>query len=906
MGSTRPITRVGARLDTRRGTRMRPTAWLRRSVRRLIGLVRSGRREREIAAEIESHLEMHIEDNAQAGMTAVEARRRAILSLGGVEMTKQAYREQSTIPFLETLLQDLRFASRQLRRSPGFSVTAVVMLALGMAASVAIFAFVDAALIKPLPYPQPTRLVDATETVAAFGRANLSYMDYVDWKRENTVFTSLAGYTGTGAVVATDKGAEMVPGMRVTDNFFRTLGVVPVAGRDFYAGEDQPGAAKSVILSYPAWQRRYAGSKDAIGKAIVLSGVPMTIVGVLPDGFQFARRNNAEFWEVLQQSKGCEDRRSCHNMLGIGRLKDGVTVEAAQVAMATIAMQLERQYPGSNRGQAASVIPLTEAFMGDIRPILLTLLAGAGMLLVIACVNVSSLLLVRSESRRREIAVRGALGASRARLSRQFFTEAVLLVGAGSVAGMVLAMGAMRLLLHLLTKDMVVRMPYLAALGPNGHVLGFAGGVAVLSVILFSVTPILRLAAINVREGLAEGSWGSAGRFWRRVGSQLVVVELAIAVVLLVGAGLLGKSFYRLLHVDLGFAPENVATMSVALPEIQYAKDEQLIAVTRQIGERVSALPGVRSVAVTSVLPVSGNGNTDWIRFVGRPYDGKHIEVNEREVSANYFEMLEARLLRGRYFNEDEDKTKGSVAIVNQTFARQYFPGEDAVGKTYGNTTLAPDSIRRIVGVVEDVKEASLDADNLATEYVPYNQSPDSSFNLLVRTSQDAASVMTSVNGAIHRIDPGVGMSDEATMSERITGSETASLHRSSAWLVGGFAALALVLSVVGLYGVIAYSVSQRTREIGVRMALGAQRGAVYGLVLREAGWLAGWGIVVGLGCAVGAAMLMRSQLFGTAAWDLGTLASVAGVLGVAAMVASYLPARRAASVNPVEALRAE
>lgn len=879
---------------------------LRVLLRRLVGLVSSERREQELAAEIESHLAMHIEDNLRAGMGATEARRRAIIKLGGVEMTKQAYREQSTVPFLETLLQDLRFATRQLVKNPGFALTAVLMLALGMAASVAVFAFVDAALIKPLPYEKPARLVSVTEAVALFGRANLSYPDFLDWKKMNTSLSSMAMYYGAGYMLPTSAGAELVRGLRVSDGFLRTLGVHPVLGRDFYEGEDLPSAPRTVMLSYGTWQRRFAGRKDVIGQSVNLSGVPYAIVGVLPASFQFVPRNDAEFLAPFHAMGGCDLRRSCHGLVGLGRLKDGVSVATANADFINIAQQLERQYPDSNRDQGASTIPLSEAFVGDMRPILLTLLAGGGLLLLIACVNVSSLLLVRSESRRREIAVRGALGASRGRLSRQFITEALLLVATGSFVGVLSALGAMHLLLRLASKDMLVRMPYLDALGANAHVLLFAATVAAIAAAVFSVTPMLRLSAVNVRQGLAEGSRGSAGVMWRRLGSHLVVVELAIAVVLLVGAGLLGKSFYKLLHVELGFEPDHLATLQVALPEQQYAKDEQLIAATRQVMARVSQVPGVQTAALTNVLPVSGNGNTDWIRFVGRPYDGKHIEINAREVSSAYFTTLKARLLRGRSFTEDDDKQKPLVVVVNEAFAKKYYPGEDPIGKTFGGVALAPDTIRQIVGVVEDVKEASLDSETWPTEYQPSNQNPDSYFNLLVRTSQSEASVLPALSRAIHSADPAIGTVGEATMLQTINDTETAALHRASAWLVGGFAVLALLLSVVGLYGVIAYSVSQRTREIGVRMALGAQRATVYGLILREAGWLTGWGILAGLTCSVAAAMLMRSLLFGTAAWDAGTLASVAAVLGVSAMLASYLPARRAASVNPVEALRAE
>jgi predicted permease len=689
----------------------------------------------------------------------------------------------------------------------------------------------------------------------------------------------------------------MVPGIRVSDGFFKTLGVTPVLGRDFYAGEDLPSAPRAVMLSYATWQKRYAGRKDVIGQSVNLSGVPYAIVGVLPQNFQFAPRNNAEFWATFHAMGSCDLRRSCHSLMGVARLKDGVTVKSAFADLATIAQQLERVYPDSNRGQGASVISLSEAFVGDIRPILLTLLGGAGLLLMIACVNIASLLLVRSESRRREIAVRGALGASRGRLSRQFITEALLVAS---------AFGTLRLLMHLLSKDMLIRMPYLDGLGLNLRVMAFAGAVALVVAVVSSLTPILRLSGVNVREGLAEGSRGSAGVLWRRLGSHLVVVELAIAMVLLVSAGLLGKSFYKLLHVDLGFQPDHLATLSVAMPELQYTKDAQRSALMRQVVNNVSVLPGVRSAATTSMLPVSGNGNTDWIRFVGRPYDGKHIEINERQISSGFFKTLGAKLLHGRYFTEDEDGSKPNVVIVNEAFVKKYYPGEDPIGKVFGDTALSPKSLRTVVGVVEDVKEASLDSDTWATEYQPYNQGPDTYLNLLVRTSQDEASVLPSVVAAIHKIDPAIGTADEATMTERMNDSQTAYLHRASAWLVGGFAMLALLLGVIGLYGVIAYSVSQRTREIGVRMALGAQRGTVYQLILKEAGWLTGWGILAGLICAVGAATLMQSLLFGTAAWDATTLATVGMVLAVCAMAASYIPARRAASVNPVEALRAE
>jgi macrolide transport system ATP-binding/permease protein len=880
-------------------------AWL----RRMAGLLSNERREQEFASELETHLQMHIDDNVRAGMTAAEARRDAILKLGGLETTRQAYRERGTVPLVETLWQDVRFGVRQLRRSPGFTVTAVLMLTLGIAASVAIFAFVDAALLKPLPYPNPATLVDVTESIAVFPRANLSYYDYLDWKRMNHSFRSLDIYAGEGYLLENASSTEPVRGARVSDGFFRTLEVMPLLGRDFYPGEDLPSGPNTVILSYATWQKRYQGRREIIGQAISLSGTPYTVVGVLPQSFVFAPRNDAEFWAPFHAMGECDMRRSCHGLVGVARLKDGVTVQAAQVDMTAIAKQLEIQYPNTNRGQGAIVQLLSAVIVGNVRPVLLVLLGGAGLLLLIACVNVSSLLLVRSESRKREMAVRAALGASPGRLNRQFVTEGILLVAISTVLGLGAAYGASQVLLRLISKDMMLHMPYLSGVGLNLRVLSFAAFIAVLATLIFSLTPILRLSFSEMREGLTEGGRSSAGVLWKRIGANLVVFELAIAMVLLVGAVLLGKSFYRLLHVNLNFVPDHLVTMQVELPETVYMKPDRIVAVRKEISDRVAALPGVVAVSATSLPPTTGNGNTDWIRFEGRPYNGVHNEVNARDVTPNYFSTVKTRLLRGRFFNEDDDLSKPRVAVINESLAKQYFPGEDPIGKRIGNTELAPKSVRTVVGVVEDLRESSLDTDTLPTIYDNAETPEDSDgtyFHLIVRTSGSEGALLPSIVAVVRGVDRGIGVSDESTMLQMINDSQTAYLHRSSAWLVGGFATLALLLGTVGLYGVIAYSVSQRTREIGVRLALGSQRAAVYRLILKEGGRLATMGIACGIACSLGAMSLLRSMLFGVRSWDVATLAVVATVLAVAAMLASYIPAHRAASINPVEALRAE
>ena len=868
-------------------------------------LFRRRRFNSELDEEMAFHREQVEKDLIADGMTAKAARYAALRQFGNTTRVRE--RSHEVVRFkMETVVQDLRFALRQLRKNPGFALTAILILALGIGASVAIFAFVDAALVKPLPYADPTRLVAVNESTAAFSQNPISYANYVDWKRLNTVFSSMEVFTGTGYAFNTPTGTEPVPGERVSAGFFSTLGVRPVLGRDFRAGEDAAGASPTVLLSYGTWQKRFGGRADVIGESVNLSGEAHTIVGVLPKDFQFAPRDNAEFWVALRPTRECERRRSCHNLSSLARLKDGVSVASALMQMKSIAAELEKEYPGDNRGASASIMPLSESIVGGIRPILLVLLGGAGLLMLIACVNVSSLLLVRSESRRREIAVRGALGASRSRLNRQFVTEGLLLIVVGTAIGLLLADGGMKLLVGMISRDMMIGMPFLRGLGMSMHVLVFAAGLSTLAAVLFSVTPILHFRFSKMRDGLTEGARGSAGMLWRRMGSNLVVVELATAVVLLTGAGLLGKSLYKLLHVDVGFKADHLVTINVGLPDAAFSKDAQVVAFGRDAVRRIEGLPGVESAAITSQLPVTCNCNTDWVRFVGKPYDGIHNEVNERDVTSEFFQTIHAKLLRGRYFNDAEDGSKPMVIMVNESFVEKYFPGEDPIGKRVGDTALTPKSIREIVGVVADFKDAGLDQDQWPAEYYHFNQNTDTYFSMLVRTRGDEKTVLPALAGAIHQVSSQAAVEEATTMTQNISDSYTAYLHRSAAYLVGGFAVLALVLGVVGLYGVIAYSVSQRTREIGVRMALGAQKGSVYRLILGEAGRLILIGVIVGLAASIWASTAMGKLLFGVQRWDVGTLMLVAIVLGGSAMIASFIPARRAASVNPTEALRAE
>ena len=859
----------------------------------------------ELDEEMAFHRAQAEKEFVATGMSPRAARIAAARQFGNPEKLKESSYEVIGFRF-ETVAQDLRFALRQLRKNPGFAATATLILALGIGASVAIFGFVDAALIKPLPYENPTRLAMLFEGINLGPRFHLSYLDYLDWKHQNKSFSSLEVFSASnGFMLKTPEGPQPADGLRVSAGFFKTLGVAPVLGRDFYPQEDAQSAPATVLLSYGAWQKRYGGRPDVLGQSVTLDGQTGTIIGVLPKSFHFAPAGPVDFWTTEHSGSVCAAMRACHGYFGIARLKDGVSFATAYADIKTIQERVQKQYPDASRDRVAFMLPLTEVIVGDIRPILFVLMSGAALLLIIACVNVASLLLVRSESRRREVAVRGALGASAVRLMRQFVTEGLLLAATGTLIGTAAGAEIMRLLAAILPQEMLATMPYLRDAGLNLRVGAFAAVVFLVTGVLFALTPALRLSLSDVRDGLSDGARGSAGTLWRRFGANLVVIEIATAMVLLVGAGLLGKSLHRLLHSDAGFAPDHLALMRVSAVGDTYQKDPQQVQLEQEVTRQIANLPGVKSAGITSNLPLGDGDGASSFHRLDLPYLGTNQEVAIRSVTPLYLPTLQARLLEGRYFRADENASKPLVAIVNLTMARQYFRDTDPLGKRIARDSDSPQPIE-IIGIVNDMQEGQLDASPRAVMYQPFDQYPTNDFAVVVRTSQTEDTLLPDMAAVVHRIDPGLAVARPTTMGKRIHDSPSAYLHRTSAWMVGGFAAMALLLSVVGLYGVVAYSVSQRTREIGVRMALGAQRGSVYGLILKEAGWLTSIGIALGLICSLAAASLIRKLLFGTEAWDVSTLAIVAVVLGVAAMLASYIPARRAAGVNPVEALRAE
>ena len=878
--------------------------------RRFTNLFRRSRLDRDIDAELQSHIDLFIEDKTRQGMPHAVAKREALLRFGNPTSTRERVAAADTTLSLENFVRDLRYALRQLRRSPGFALTAILTLALGIGACVCIFSFADAALIKPLPYQDPARLVAVFESMSLGPQFHISYLDYLDWKKQNQVFSSLDIYDGSNLTLTTASGLQTATGATVSDGFFRTLGVTPALGRDFTPGEDLPGAPHNVILSYAAWQNRFGSRTSALGQSITLNGIAYTVIGVLPRAFHFVPTEPADFWITLHTDNPCGKERGCHNYSGIARLKNGVSLLTAAAQMRAIADHLAQQYPVADASRSATVLPLSDLIIGKLRPILITLLAGALLLLLIASTNVASLLLVRAESRKREIAVRGAMGASLLRLLQQLISEGFVLAFSSVLIGLASAQIAIQLLLRLIPDGILATMPYLRGLGLNLHVLAFAGALASLSTLLFCLIPAARLslssAGAGLRNALASGGRGFSGTLWRRFGSHLIAIELAMAVVLLVAAGLLGKSFYRMLHAPIGLNPDHVASLRIGLSSARYPKAENIHALELQLSEKASALPGIESVGLTARLPVGISSGSTTFHVIGRPEHDDHVEVLNREVDPGYFPTIGAQIVRGRGFTRHDDAAAPLVLLINQAMAKEFFPNQDPIGKriAFDPNTNTP-SIE-IVGIVENIKEGPLDTAARPALYSPLAQSDDDRFYVVVRSALPEQEILPLLGAAAHSIDPSLTLSEPTSMSQRIHDSPAASLHRSSAWIVGGFAGIALLLGAVGLYGVISYSVGQRTREIGVRLALGAQREAVYRLILREAGWLTAIGIVLGLVCSLLTAISMRSLLFDVQAWDTSILASVAVVLAATALLASFLPAHRAARVDPMQALRSE
>ena len=817
------------------------------------------------------------------------------------------------------MLADIRYALRVLRKSPGFALIVVLALALGIGANTAIFSVVNAVLLRALPFPDAGHIVMVwspnPQIVLGVDELPPSAADFADWRRQNQVFERLAAVNSRQFNLTGEGEPEREGGAEITADFFPVLGVKPQRGRWFTAEEDQPGKRVAVI-SHALWQRRYGSDTGIIGRQITIDGQGHTVVGVMPPGFQFPRTSempnfysfaaHTDIWVPFGWDASKWNNRGSHDLIAIARLKPGVSLERAQSEMAAIEKRLSEQYNDS-RGWGAKLVPLRDQIVGSTRVALWTLLGAVGFVLLIACANVAKIVLSRATGRQKEMAIRTAVGASRMRVARQLLTESVLLGVAGGILGLVLASVGIDVLLSIAPAD----IPRMEGVGIDGRVLAFTALISVVTGLLFGVAPALQMSSSKLNETMKESGRGSsAGVVSGRFRGALVVGEVALALMLLVGAGLLLKSFVRLAHVDPGFRAHATVTIDVTLPGFKYPTEQKQASFFQQVINRVAALPGVQTVGAISRLPL-GNSAEEVEAFTieGKASpSGQPLQAEYRVCTADYFRALGVPLVRGRWLTNADAEGRPRVAVVNEELARQYFPGEDPIGKRakigfHGSTN----PWLTIVGIVHDVKHNSLAAPAPPQIYVSYLQSPDTQMTLVIRTAGDPLQVVAAVRNEVRSVDPDQPVANVRTMDQIVAAS--VARPRFNMLLLGIFAGVALVLAAVGLYGVISYSVGQRAHEIGIRMALGAKRSDVLGMVLRQGMILVAAGLVIGLG----AAMLMSrvlgslsSLLYDVSSTDPMILAGVVLILAATAMAACTMPALKATRVDPVTALRCE
>jgi putative ABC transport system permease protein len=757
-----------------------------------------------------------------------------------------------------------------------------------------------------LPYKAPDRLYHLWEKTPKedFSKREFSYPDYQDYQ-QNNVFEGLAAYTGGRVILSGNGEPAFVGGPRVSANFFSVLGVDPIVGRTFQPGEDQPNGPKVTVIDYGLWQKRFGGDPSAVGRALTINGESYTIIGVLPQSFQFALRTN-DLWLPYQPTQNQLARRQLHSTNLIGRLKPGLDASQAQSELNVIASRIEKEYNDSHAGTTMRIVPLHEEVVGNVRPILLVLLAAVGFVLLIACANVASLLLTRSLARQKEVAIRSALGASRWRVIRQLLTESILLSLIGGAAGLFIAYWGVPALVSALPQNQLNAMPFLKTLSLNGSILTFSFALSLLTGLVFGLAPALQSARLDLNEVLKEGGRNMAAGASHRLRSAMVVTEIALAIVLLVGAGLMMKSLLRLLQTNVGFKTENLLTVMFVLPPSKYTEDNKIINANQQLQERVQSLPGVSSTGTVDILPLNA-GNTTRFFVDGDPIPapGKEIEANVRVVNETYFRTLGVPLLGGRMFDEHDAADKPGVVIIGKTIADRLFPGRDPVGRKIKYSSYQ-DQADLILGVVGDVKITGLDEAIRPVLYYPFRQSAGPFMNLVVRTDADPTALAASIRNELRTFEPDVAILNINTMDQMIAQTPASFMRRFPALLISIFAIVALLLASIGIYGVVSYSVSQQTHHIGVRMALGASPSDILRMVLKQGLLLAVIGMAVGIAAALGLMRLLSSLLYQVSTSDATTFAAVAGVLFVVALLACYLPARRATKVDPLVALRYE
>jgi putative ABC transport system permease protein len=872
---------------------------------RLRSLLRRGQVEQELDEELRYHLERQIEENLGKGMTDREARNAALRAMGGIEQQKERCRDMRRVNFIEDCIQDLRYGLRVLAKSPVFTIVAVLSLALGIGANTAIFSVVNGLLLRPLPYPDSQRIVAVwhtppQESFPGLRRFSVSPANYLDWKSQSDVFEQMAAYGYIGFSLSTGNDPVSVTGIAVSSEFFSALRTNASQGRTFFPEEEQPGRDHVAVLSYGLWQRALGANPNLIGQTLTLNSQSYTVVGIMPEGFEFPRE--AEMWVPLAWDDRERQTRSIHDYLVIARLKPDASLAQAQAQMSTISSRLEQQYPEADKGWGAVVIPLQEDLVGDTRPALLVLFGAVGFVLLIACANVANLMLARGANRQKEIAIRIALGAARARIVRQLLSESILLAVAGGLLGLLLAGLGGGLLVRLSADS----LPNPGEIGIDRWALGFTLLISFASGIAAGIAPAFQFSKADTSETLKQGTGRSGvGAVKQRTRKVLVISEVALSLVLLIGAGLMIRSFWKLQHVDPGCNISNTLTMSIGLSP-KYSEPRQWVAFFDRALEQVGALPGVVSVGGTSTLPLAGGGSTQPYTVEGRPEAvvAEQPMALTRYINLDYFPTMGIPLRQGRFFTEQDREGSRPVIIISETMARQLWPGESPVGKRLTPSFHKEQGSREVVGVVGDVKAQGLDAEAAPMMYMPYKQAPRPFLTLVARTAAAPQNYIQAISKTIYGVDKEQAITNVRTMEQVLR--DSLSGQRFNMTLLIVFAALALTLAAVGVYGVMNYSVALRRRELGIRIALGAQGVDVLRLILGQGLTLTLMGVVAGLAAAYWLTRLMESLLYGVTATDILTFVSVSAVLVAVGLLASYLPARRATNVDPMIALREE
>jgi putative ABC transport system permease protein len=889
---------------------------LRGWIMRFGGLFNRQRKNRDLEDEIESHLQMSIEDRLRSGLTPDEARRQAMIQFGAIESTKESCRDQRGLPILDTFFQDIRFGARQLLKNPGFAAVAVLTLALGIGANTAIFSVVNAVLLRPLAYPDSGQLVSLSERGPDWSGGSLSYPNFTDWKNQQSVFEKFGVCSG-GSFTLTGAGEPVrLAGALMSADVFEALRTQTEIGRVFGADEDKPGAAPVAVISHALWRDRFGGDAAIVNRPINLDGKPYAILGVMPAGFEFPEK--VDLWLPVgpYSADSYWQKRDNHpGLFGLARLKAGVTLEKARADLDVIAVRLEQQYPDSHKTRGAQIDRLLDDKVGNVRRALWILLGAVSFVLIIACANVGNLLLARAAAREKEMALRAALGAGRWRIMRQLLTESGLLALLGAVVGLLFAKG----ILHVVTALAGESIPRADEISLDSRVLLFSGLVAVLTGILFGLAPTWHARRVDLQGTLKETGRGTtSGRAGLRQG--LVIAEVALTFVLLVGAALLLVSFHRLLQVNPGFVADHVLTFQFTLPGEKYQSVEQEILFCQALREKLRALPGVRAASLVSQAPLHEGG---WdMRFVieGRPEPPPHLQpsLQVHLIAPDYFRVMGIPLLQGRDFTEQDNRehVRGAgnnwgdglnSVIIDEEFAKRHWPNQNPLGQRvripWGERGKQP--IMSIVGVVGRVKEHRLsDQGGMVQAYFPIYQQPLLNIAVVVKTTSEPAAMLTAMRQQVSQLDPALPIYGISTMNEMRD--QNVAPDRLNLGLLGGFAFLALVLAIIGLYGLLSFTVTQRQREIGVRMALGAQRFDVLNLVVGQGMRLVLIGAFIGLLGSFALTRVLASVLFNVEPDDPLTFVTVTFSLCVVALLACYIPARRATKVDPMVALRFE